>query len=130
MFSRYELISIKAVIPCTDRHYGHWKMLKYCQEVNIIKFYMCSNTRLKIISHYCVMNSSFERYIRFIISKRIKILRSHFFHLKCMAMTIHNGNVISINVLKTTFLMKEHNKKARCVNISILLWFCLVETFV
>ena len=36
----------------------------YCQEVNIIMFH--SNTRLKIISYYCGMNSNFEKCISFL----------------------------------------------------------------
>ena len=31
-------------------------------------------------------------------------------HLKCISMTIHNGNVISIKCFKITLLMKEHNR--------------------
>ena len=52
--------------------------LKYFQEVKIIIFYMHRNTVLKIIIYYRVMNSNFERYIRFIIGKRTKFLRSFF----------------------------------------------------
>ena len=36
----------------------------------------------------------------------------------------HSGNV-NKNVLKIILLMKEHNKKAKYVDISILLWFSL-----
>ena len=45
---------------------------------------------------------------------------------------IHSGNVMSTkNVLKIILLMKEHNKKAKYVDISILLWFYYpLETFV
>ena len=32
------------------------------------------------------------------------------FHLKCILMTIHNGNVISIKCSNITLLMKERNK--------------------
>ena len=32
---------------------------------------------------------------------------------------------INKNVLKIILLMKEHNRKAKYVDISILLWFCL-----
>ena len=53
--------------------------LKYFQEVKIIKLYIHRNTILKIIIYYRVMNSNFERYIRFIIGKRTKFLRSYFF---------------------------------------------------
>ena len=40
---------------------------------------------------------------------------------------------INKNVLKIILLMKEHNKKAKHVDISVLLWFYLpppLETFV
>ena len=33
---------------------------------------------------------------------------------------------INKNVLQIILLMKEHNKKAKYVDISILLWFCTV----
>ena len=48
---------------------------------------------------------------------------SEMYHNEQWCMT-HSGNVISIkNVLKFILLMKEHNKKAKYVDISILLWF-------
>ena len=50
---------------------------------------------------------------------------SEMYHNEQLCMT-HSGNVISIkNVLKFISLMKEHNKKAKYVDISILLWFYL-----
>ena len=58
---------------------------------------------------------------------------SEMYHNEQWCMT-HSGNVISIkNVLKFILLMKEHNRKAKYVDISILLWFYLPpppETFV
>ena len=30
--------------------------------------------------------------------------------MKCISMTIHNGNMISIKCFRITLLMKEHNK--------------------
>ena len=43
---------------------------------------------------------------------------------------IHSGNAMSTKCFKNyILLMKEHNKKARCVDISILLWFYPLETF-
>ena len=32
------------------------------------------------------------------------------FHLKCISLTIHNGNVISIKCFKNYLLTKENNK--------------------
>ena len=46
----------------------------YCQEVNVMMFY--SNTRLKIISYQCGMNSNFEN-ASGSYSKRMKIFRSN-----------------------------------------------------
>ena len=52
---------------------------------------------------------------------------SEMYHNEQWCMT-HSGNVISItNVLKFILLMKEHNKKAKHVDISILLWFYLPQ---
>ena len=52
---------------------------------------------------------------------------SEMYHNEQWCMT-HSGNVISItNVLKFILLMKEHNKKAKYVDISILLWFYLPQ---
>ena len=52
---------------------------------------------------------------------------SEMYHNEQWCMT-HSGNVISItNVLKFILLMKEHNKKVKYVDISILLWFYLPQ---
>ena len=68
---------------------------------------MHSNRTLKIISYYRVMISKFERYVKFIIGTENEILEI----MKCMAMNIHNGNVISIKCFKNYLADERTTKK-------------------
>ena len=88
---------------------------------------MYSNTRLKVISCYCVMNSKIHQTHNQQENENLEVI---FFHLKYMAMTMHNGNVTSNICFKQYLADERTEKKARCVDISNpILADCPLETF-